>query len=716
MKPEDIGRAAGAAVLGLVALLLLHRTGHWLHAGWMVVLAWPATVTAVLFGWLRWRRRAFADPSEGGLLPGVVLVGALVLYLFSSAALYGWFYFLGWPPPPGLVSRLLTSWPARFALLTALLTPVFFLSRGRAGRWLLALLLLAQVICLAQFLASTGGAPLYRDDHPSFMQRLWVLARVFPKLAYYDPFWNGGKAAPYLVITGSIPIGAVLWPAWRWGSMLKVYTPALAAYFIVFVPWLAFAGARIARLDRPAALAAALLSLGVSQSWFLWFLHFGTVGASSAIPFVLLVCAALYAALSGPGPSWKTGLVLVPAVLLFLAWPPSAIISVPVALAAFVALFPWNRRRFVFLALCALAIAVLYLPYLSVTLRYSNVAKFSQAGGEALRLGEAMDEGLSTLQEQLWQGNPVVLFLGMAGVWFLGRGMGRFYGVAMILLLLLASFGELWKPQFQLNRAGIPLFFVAVVPAAAWAGRLLDSRSAWLAPVRAALFALLMLTSWHAGGYYANKAPAPYRVMTPEIPGLVDWIRANTPENARVLFAGPTVHAYGKGHVAFLPILTDREMMACDYYHFMPGHREYEYPPGAFHDSEESVFRFLDLYNVSHVITYHPRWIRFFDRRPDVYERVHTFGARTKKNVYRVKRDPDWFLEGSGEVEADVSVWHVRLDDPEQEVVLKYNWAEGLTADPPVTLCPRDVEEGIRFIAVQPNGRTAFDIRFGRWF
>ena len=41
-------------------------------------------------------------------------------------------------------------------------------------------------------LVATHGVPLYRDDHPSFIFRLWEFGRAFPRFVTYNPYWNAG--------------------------------------------------------------------------------------------------------------------------------------------------------------------------------------------------------------------------------------------------------------------------------------------------------------------------------------------------------------------------------------------------------------------------------------------------------------------------------------------------------------------------------------------
>jgi hypothetical protein len=227
--------------------------------------------------------------------------------------------------------------------------------------------------------------------------------------------------------------------------------------------------------------------------------------------------------------------------------------------------------------------------------------------------------------------------------------------------------------------------------------------------------ALLVMTGWNCARFYGNRGPGRYEVLPPRVRELSAWLAANSEEQSRILFAGPTVHAYGRGHVAFLPVLAGRQMMACDFYHFYPGTTEPEYPPHAFRRGMDGVFAFLELYNVSHVVTYHERWVQRFRGEPDRYEEVFFQQGGHPKYIFRVKRPVSFFLRGQGRVRADINRLLVDLDDPDGEAVLKYNWVDGLAARPPAEIRPVDVGHGLRFIGLQPHGSGQVEIRYRRW-
>jgi hypothetical protein len=260
----------------------------------------------------------------------------------------------------------------------------------------------------------------------------------------------------------------------------------------------------------------------------------------------------------------------------------------------------------------------------------------------------------------------------------------------------------------------IPLFFAAVIPASLWSARLLQSGGTTAAPLRAALLALLALGGWNVSRLYASQGHAPYAVEPAFVRELAGWVKQHTPPGARFLFAGKCVHYYGRGHIAYLPRYAEREMMACDYYAFPPGTVEYNYPPAFFRKPEDRLFPFMELYNVTHIVTYHDNWKEAFRRHPDQFEEAHAF-SDGRAVAFRVLREPEQFLRGSGSARATFNRIDVRLDSPSQVAVLKYNWVDGLSVKAPVELFPFDTGVGIRLIGVRPNGRSEFSIRFRSW-
>jgi hypothetical protein len=162
-----------------------------------------------------------------------------------------------------------------------------------------------------------------------------------------------------------------------------------------------------------------------------------------------------------------------------------------------------------------------------------------------------------------------------------------------------------------------------------------------------------------------------------------------------------------------LPVLSEREMIACDYYNFSPRRVEYEMPPKAFRRSPARIRAYLDLHGVGHVITYHPHWVRFFERNTNDYTRVRVFGPTTNKYIFRVLNPAPQLASGRGRVTAGVNRIEVVPENPREEMILRYKWNDGLKVDAPARIHPADMGDGIRFIGLQPGGAAACTIRYG---
>ena len=431
----------------------------------------------------------------------------------------------------------------------------------------------------------------------------------------------------------------------------------------------------------------------------------------------MLVCASLFRVFwLGRKEVW-TGLIFILSGFMFLAWPPSIFIALSIFPAVVLSAGRWTKSKILFIAICAVLLMLISLPYVIGIMKHSDPAAYVGAETNKVELAQSFNFGFDKLKVHLRSANPLLLVLGFVGVWFFPRrGIRYFYGPIMLCLALLAGWGEIWKPQFQLERAGIPLLFVAIVPASLWMSRILEKGPSLMAPARAVIVALLIFSGLNISKVYGNKPKVGYCVLSEEVVELTQWIHHNTPENGRVLFAGKSIHGYSGGHVSYLPVMSGREMMGCDYFHFSPNRVDYNYPPRGHRESGEKIYAFAELYNVTHIITYHENWKQKLRDRPELFDEVYNFGAKTPKTIFRVERTPDIFLVGAGAVKSDVNKLAVTLEDPSDTVVLKYNWTNGLNVKPPVTIRPYKVDEDIRFIEIDPKGQDKVTIKYIEWF
>lgn len=715
-----VRRTVLAVVLSLVLPAVLYSSGHFVRKGFVLSYAWLLPV-ALLTGMLLRVRRARGEPVPrvGSAWPWVALSGGLALLVVSGLTKHRWFYFVNW--------HVDTLFPFKstfvaFVFGTAVLTP-FFIRRHRRP-WLMPGLILigSQFVCFAALLHATGGQALYRTDHPSFMFRLWEFSRTFPQLVNYNPYWNAGTVGCVELTSGTLAPGLALWPLWRFMPVHSVYTVGVALLFIVLVPWIACLSVRAMGGDRTASCVGGILGLGVSQHFFLWMLHYGTIGASLSSAMALPVSALVFrVTCQGRRQKW-VAVALVPACCFLLLWPPGAISGLAVGLACLLHCRRWTWRRFLFLAGCALAVAVLYGGCLAVLFREGNhvVSFVMDSGGEgqatfAWLTRDTLKSGLQRIVAHLQEGNPLLIVFGLAGICIVSpRVLRTWFAPIFLVLLLVTGWAEEWKPHSQLSRMSIPLLFVSIAPAALLLRRAIASHNPRLAMVRAGLIALLGVTGFNVAHTYANRGRTPYVVMSPEMHELVQWVRDDVPPGGRVMFAGCCVHAYGQGNVAYLPALTGHEMMADDYYGFPIGTIEYEYPPRPFRKDYGMMQAFLGSYNITHVLTYHDKWKAYFRDHPDLFEEAFSVPSFHLTIVgYRVKREARQLLKGRGTLDATFNRIAVSLEDGQQEeVVLTYNWVGGLTSPDDVELFPHSPVEGIHLIGVRPKGRKSFTIRY----
>lgn len=727
-------RLLAAALLAAGMLVVFRMPGLFLPPMWLLA---PLALVPWLFAVERFSRpaRAGCDGERpGSLAPLLVLVAALVLMLFTSAVRHKWFFFLRWAPDTHQVPWV----PHRMALLvlyTALLAPLFALGRRRLPGLMPAVLLLSQVACFHALMRASGGHALSRDDHPSMMFRLWEISRTWPQLVNYNPYWNAGTVDFAGAASGLNGLGMLVAPFLHWCRIQDIYTPMIGAAFIFLIPWMAALSVRVAGGRGAALWTAGILGLGVSQHFFLWLLQYGTVGACFSSAFILPFAAGVFRVLWMGRREWWL-LVLVSGSFVFLMmWPPGALMAAAVFVAAVASARRWTWKRVGFLALCgAVGLALHYRTFGAIFLQGGEqllngdlaAAPRAAAGGGALRplahTGAMAASGWSRLISHLHEVNPILVVMGIAGTLvFPLRSVRRWFAPIIITLAILCGWGPELLPHLELGRMSIPLAYVAIAPAALGIERILRSGRFMLTPARAVLVALLILTGWNARGLFGGRqALFTVTYMGEKTESLVALVKAHAEPGSRVLFAGPCVHAYGDGgHVALLPYLGGREMMACDYYHFPMAEVEYEYPPPPFRDKPDLLYAFLADHNVSLV----------FARRTALYKGAQAWAPRLEKEPARYRRigglehgqvavfrvegyERTMFLKGSGTVEADFNRIRVRTGQPGERTVIKYRWQEGLRVAPPVEIRPFRVAEGIDMVEIVWNGRAECAIRY----
>ena len=706
-------RGPFAAGLLYVTVILILLSGEGFFAGWRTALLASPVIPAIL--WTAWSARKCPGAKAGKVDQTLLILSvAALFYLLSSAINDPFFFLLNWADmEPRAWGPMIFLWAAGSLLLSGVAWKTPRLGRHVACALPFIIILGASIA----FYRETGFAPLYRDDHPSFLYRISVFDESFPQLIYYNPFWNGGRVATYAVASGAIGPGLLYLPFLSVWPIEQIYSIGLLVLFLGILPTCACFAVRQTGASWTASCLAAALAAGTSWGFFRWLFEFGTLGACFAGGFLLPVACLLYRLLYMDSFSWRHAGALILCSCLFLMWPGNWFISLTLVPPLLLSLPGWNRRRLCWIASCGAVITLFIAPLVISMLLRVDVGAFAEKGSlPSPGQGQALIGGLIQLAASLREFHPAILWFGILSLPVLRLSPHlRFIAWLILPLLILTGWGEYVFDGLSLSRAAVPLAFVAVWPAAVICARIVSSENRACALITPVLLSLLLIGGYTTIRFYGNKSEARYNTMPDETRELAEWIQGNTDGKARILFAGLTSHAYGGGHVAALSYFTGREMMAADYYHFSPRLVEYFYPPKNFREQDEDVYRFIELYNVDTIIAYDVESVvNFYRKYPGRYEELTTIPGKHPKTVFRAIRPRrSFFEENRGHIMAGINGFDIRLDDGDADAVIRYHYSEELSVSRPAELFPHEVD-GISFIGIRPNGLTNIQVRFTR--
>lgn len=285
--------------------------------------------------------------------------------------------------------------------------------------------------------------------------------------------------------------------------------------------------------------------------------------------------------------------------------------------------------------------------------------------------------------------------------------------VVGLLSALALSAGHTLRPNVQLYRMAVPLALALAVPAAIRAGEALGDANPRSAPLQGAVALLLVFCAVNTVGIYGGEGYAPVEGIAPAVRELAAWISENVPEDGRVAFLGPTGHAYGHAHVAYLPILAGREMMACDYYEFPPSTYEHDFPPRVVRRGPGGIRGYLARHGVSHAVTTRSNYVSFMESRPEEFEQVARFSyshwtGDSDIRVFEVKGGREGMLRGAdGSVKATFNRIDVEFrGEPPERAVVAYIWNPRMRASPPAEIAPAPPAAPGEdpFIEIRPHG------------
>jgi len=320
-----------------------------------------------------------------------------------------------------------------------------------------------------------------------------------------------------------------------------------------------------------------------------------------------------------------------------------------------------------------------------------------------------------------------LLLLGLLGLLQLWRGEHKPLGAVLIgtalTLFAVTYFGSMipflkgWQPL----RFKVPYDLVLVLASsyaiARWVTDRPSASLAYVVPVfllAGSVTFLFNLATTESLGKLILRTQ-----VRPEISAIVDWVRTQTPADARVLFeesGDETGFVYDGMYLSsFIPHWTGRQLIGGpinlynDRHHFAEFHSGKLFKRDIQTLDNDEIKNYLRLYNIGAVVAFHPASIRRLQLIPGL---VTIDRQIVPIFLMKVHQPLTWFLQGDGNVKSGPNRLEIS-DARGNEITLKYHWIEGLASTPAVKIIPVKIgEDPIPFIKVV-NPPAAFTLQIG---
>jgi hypothetical protein len=189
-------------------------------------------------------------------------------------------------------------------------------------------------------------------------------------------------------------------------------------------------------------------------------------------------------------------------------------------------------------------------------------------------------------------------------------------------------------------------------------------------------------------GHY-GALPPEVRPLGEKSRWLLDWLESNTSSDGRILFETSKGRIHDGGHMAGYYAMTSRREFIGGPYPFM--FKASAWDGSAFGRPITTIppaelSRLFDNYNVGWIVVHSSVSKKYFEAAQGI-----TLAAEHDDLcIYRVQRQLSYFAVGEGRVEERGINRLVLTDLKGPEIVIKYHFVRGLSADPPAKVEPFD--------------------------
>lgn len=303
------------------------------------------------------------------------------------------------------------------------------------------------------------------------------------------------------------------------------------------------------------------------------------------------------------------------------------------------------------------------------------------------------------------------------------KSLGVMLAAALVALFFITYFGSLlpllraWQPLRFKVTYDLFLVLTASYAIASWS----LSRKSMPTPV--IILALIFGGIAFLFNLVATESLGKMQLRTlaqAEITGIVDWIKAETPADGRVLFeesGDETGFVYDGMYLSsFIPHWTGRQLIGGpinlynDRHHFAEFHSGKLFKRDIQTLDNDEIKNYLRRYNVGAVVAFYPASVRRLLSIPGLVTVQRQIGPIF---LMKVRQPLTWFLQGEGNVKSGPNRLEIS-DARGNEITLKYHWIEGLAGTPAVKIIPVKIgEDPIPFIKVV-DPPAAFTLQIGK--
>lgn len=484
------------------------------------------------------------------------------------------------------------------------------------------LLLLSPIFLFSIFFYESQLGLVWSDDNPTFIYRLELLKRFFPNIPFFYTGWNAGLDARDFFATGALNVFLLSYPLVKFLDLSKYYNIILSYLLFFLLPLFTIISCKILKKDWTFISIATALSMTTNLFWYRWALKYGTLGfitSSCLVPIVFTLSQKLLSKDENLSKNEAWALVL--STSLMLLWSPTGLVFIPCIIYAMLFLLRILKKKYC--KRIILGLFLINLPWICIFWSASNVSNFlvmDKATNQTIVQEKqnnfktsnqqkiTLQKTLKNFRDTFTAMNPLITLFAMIGICFLPISYKKLFLITSIWLFFLGTMIAQIKPQMEFDRMLLIWGILSVIPTTACIYNLLKTESLKNKIASSIMLGTLVASIFSAGSIFKNRTLEIYYHQNDSIKSLISFLK-NYPSKGRILFSGFVLHHFGEGHIAPLPVLTGKQIIASS-----PFHNAWKYTqviPKEFIENDK-IKDYLSLMNIELIVAHEKIWRDYF--------------------------------------------------------------------------------------------------------